>query len=241
MMLGRTSRKARLVVREKMVRLLPFGECFTRTSKARLRYWLVQMVRKGSTIPFVTISGCLNGTQWRQCCRDLGALGYPDATGVPKQHVQKHGDKRFRRPKKPHEPVVVPPLVPEVAGISRIRLCKYNDYVVVSDTLEGLGVPGGGAAAGGSSVGSELADDKKRKGDTATACGQKGPKLRRTRTAAIPQSKPAVTTETREKPRRRVKEVFRMKWLPLRLCMRRTPRRSPWCKLLMICWIRPTI
>ncbi|MFS7992891.1 hypothetical protein Hanom_Chr12g01087641 [Helianthus anomalus] len=123
-----------------------------------------------------------------------GALGDPDATGVPKQHMEKHGDKRLRRPKKPHELVVVPPLVSEVAGISRIRLRKYNDYVVVPDTLEGLGVPGGGAVVGGSSSGSKPADDKKRKEDASATGGQKGPKLRRTRPTAIPQPKPAVTT-----------------------------------------------
>ncbi|KAJ0481688.1 hypothetical protein HanIR_Chr13g0645411 [Helianthus annuus] len=133
-----------------------------------------------------------------------GALGDPDATGFPKQHMEKHGDNRLRRPKKPHEPVVVPPLVSEVAGISRIRLRKYNDYVVVSDTFEGLGVPGGGAAAGGSSAGSKPTTNKKRKGDAAAAGGQKGPKLRRTRTAAISQPKPAVTT--RGKPKSLVAE-----------------------------------
>ncbi|KAM0025626.1 hypothetical protein Hdeb2414_s0021g00576791 [Helianthus debilis subsp. tardiflorus] len=131
---------------------------------------------------------------------DLGALADPNAAGVPKQHMEKHGDKRFRKPKKPHETVVVPPMVPEVAGISLIRLCKYDDYVVVFDILEGFGVPGGGAAAGGSSAGSKPANDKKRKGDASAAGGQKGPKLRRTQTAAIPQPKLAVTTETREEP-----------------------------------------
>ncbi|KAJ0957039.1 hypothetical protein HanPSC8_Chr01g0022591 [Helianthus annuus] len=127
-------------------------------------------------------------------------LGDPNATGVPKQHVEKHGDKRFRRPKRPHEPVVVPHLVPEVAGISHVRLRKYNDYVVVSDTLEGLGVLGGGAAAGGSSAGSKPADDKKRKGDAHAAGGQKGPKLRRTQRVTISTPTPAVTTEPREEP-----------------------------------------
>ncbi|MFS7904349.1 hypothetical protein Hanom_Chr01g00035011 [Helianthus anomalus] len=102
---------------------------------------------------------------------DHGALGDPNVMGVPKQHVEKHGDKRFRKPKKPHEPVVVPPLVPEVAGISRTRLRKYSDYVLVSDTLEGLGVLGGGAVAGGSSAGSKPADDKKRKRDASAAGG----------------------------------------------------------------------
>ncbi|MFS7949378.1 hypothetical protein Hanom_Chr06g00570891 [Helianthus anomalus] len=67
--------------------------------------------------------------------------------------------------------IVVPPLVPELAGISRTRLRKYDDYVVVSDTLEGLGVPGGAAAAGGSSAGTKPVDDKKRKGYAPVAGG----------------------------------------------------------------------
>ncbi|KAJ0584500.1 hypothetical protein HanRHA438_Chr05g0223011 [Helianthus annuus] len=66
---------------------------------------------------------------------DLGALGDPAAMGVPKQAEPKISDKRARK-KKTHEAVVIPLLVPEVAGISRTRLCKYDDYVVVSDTLE---------------------------------------------------------------------------------------------------------
>ncbi|KAJ0959197.1 hypothetical protein HanPSC8_Chr00c324g0807731 [Helianthus annuus] len=153
------------------------------------------MVRRGSMSPFVIISGCLRRPQGKG---NLGALGDPDGTGVPKQHLEKHGDKKFRRAKKPHEPVVIPPLVSEVVGISRIRLRKYNDYVVVSDTLEGLGVPGGDAAVGGSSAGSKPANDKKRKCDASAADGQKGPKLRRTWIAAISQPKTAVVTEPRE-------------------------------------------
>ncbi|KAJ0512011.1 hypothetical protein HanIR_Chr11g0558461 [Helianthus annuus] len=125
---------------------------------------------------------------------DLGALGDPDATGVPKKHVEKHWDKRFRKSKKTHEPVIVPPLVPHVTGISRTRLRSYNDYVVVSDTLEGLGVLGGGAAAVGSSAGSEPAADKKRKGDSSAVGGPKGRKLRRTRAVTIPEPTPTVTT-----------------------------------------------
>ncbi|KAM0055894.1 hypothetical protein Hdeb2414_s0006g00211481 [Helianthus debilis subsp. tardiflorus] len=61
---------------------------------------------------------------------DLGALGDPAATGVPKQTVLKFSDKRKRKMKKPHEAAVVPPLVPEVAGIPRTCLRKYDDYVV---------------------------------------------------------------------------------------------------------------
>ncbi|KAJ0750167.1 hypothetical protein HanLR1_Chr05g0178781 [Helianthus annuus] len=97
---------------------------------------------------------------------DLGALGDPAATGVPKQAELKISDKRARK-KKTHEAVVIPPMVPEVA-------C-------------------GSAAAGGSSAGTKPVDDKKRQGDGPVVGGQKAPKLRKTRATAIPKSKPAVT------------------------------------------------
>ncbi|KAM0050864.1 hypothetical protein Hdeb2414_s0007g00228711 [Helianthus debilis subsp. tardiflorus] len=102
--------------------------------------------------------------------------------------------------KKPHEAVVVPPLVPEVAGIPRTRLRKYDDYVVVYDTLEGLGVIGGAATAGGSTTGAEPVDVKKRKGDAPVAGGQKAPKLRKTQATVVLKPKPSVTTEPREEP-----------------------------------------
>ncbi|KAJ0800242.1 hypothetical protein HanPI659440_Chr03g0100781 [Helianthus annuus] len=79
---------------------------------------------------------------------------------VPKKHVEKPA--RGRGKKKP-EGSVAPPLVSQVAGISRSCYRRYTDYVVVSDTLEGLGLPGGGAAAGGTSAGSKPAGEKKRK------------------------------------------------------------------------------
>ncbi|KAF5802811.1 hypothetical protein HanXRQr2_Chr06g0263891 [Helianthus annuus] len=89
MMLGRMSMKVRPVVREKVVDA-PIWRMFHPDFKGK-----------------VEVLACADG--------DLGALEDPDATGVPKQHMEKHGDKQFRKPKKPHEPVVVPPLVPEVA------------------------------------------------------------------------------------------------------------------------------
>ncbi|MFS8020720.1 hypothetical protein Hanom_Chr16g01418991 [Helianthus anomalus] len=91
---------------------------------------------------------------------DLGALGDPDAKGVPKKQVVK--GVRFRQKKKP-EALVVPYLVPQAAGISCSSFRRYTDYVVVSDTLEGLGVPGGGASACGTSAGSKPVGEKKRK------------------------------------------------------------------------------
>ncbi|MFS7921231.1 hypothetical protein Hanom_Chr03g00234351 [Helianthus anomalus] len=107
---------------------------------------------------------------------DLGALGDPDAAGVPKKHVEKA--VRTHNPKKKHEPPFVPPLVSQVAGTSRSCLRRYTDYVVVSDTLEGLG--------------------KKQKLNAAGAGERKRPKLRTTQAAAISQPKPAVVTELLE-------------------------------------------
>ncbi|MFS7994071.1 hypothetical protein Hanom_Chr12g01101561 [Helianthus anomalus] len=124
---------------------------------------------------------------------DLGALGDPAATAVPKQAELKISDKCACK-KKTHEVVFIPPLVPEVAGISCTQLRKYDDYIVVSDTLEGLGVLGGSAAAGESSACTKPVHDKKRKGDAPAAGGQKAPKLRKTQATAIPKSKLAVTT-----------------------------------------------
>ncbi|KAM0035337.1 hypothetical protein Hdeb2414_s0015g00445191 [Helianthus debilis subsp. tardiflorus] len=90
----------------------------------------------------------------------LGALGKFEAEGAPKKHAEKA--PRGRGKKKPEAPTV-PPLVPQVAGISRSHSRRYTDYVVVSNTLDGLGVPGGGAVAGGTSAGSKPADEKKRR------------------------------------------------------------------------------
>ncbi|MFS8034600.1 hypothetical protein Hanom_Chr17g01583061 [Helianthus anomalus] len=104
----------------------------------------------------------------------LGALGDPTVTGVPKVTVEKFGDKRQGK-KKTHEAVSVPPLVPEAAGILRTRLRKYEDYVVVYDTLEGLGVPGASAGAGGSIEGTKLVDIKERKGGAPVVVGEKAP------------------------------------------------------------------
>ncbi|KAJ0525740.1 hypothetical protein HanRHA438_Chr09g0395991 [Helianthus annuus] len=124
---------------------------------------------------------------------DLGDLGDPAATGVPKETVVKFGDRRQPK-KKSHEAVSVPTLVPEVAGILRTRLRKYEDYVVVSDTLEGLGVPDGSAATGASTTGTKPVDDKKQKAAASVAGGEKAPKFRKTRATAVPKTKPAVTT-----------------------------------------------
>ncbi|KAM0035653.1 hypothetical protein Hdeb2414_s0015g00448981 [Helianthus debilis subsp. tardiflorus] len=189
MMLGRMSRKARPVVREKSGEDAPVSRISCPYFKGKVVVLPCEDGEEGFNVTIrdnfrVPVSAALE-VELPQGKGNLGALGDPDRTGVPKQHLEKHGDKKFRRAKKPHEPVVIPPLVPEVVGISRVRLRTYTDYVVVSVTLEGLGVPGGGAGTGGSSTGLKPAAERKRKGDAVGASGQKAPKLRRTRTAAI--------------------------------------------------------
>ncbi|MFS7999571.1 hypothetical protein Hanom_Chr12g01167891 [Helianthus anomalus] len=101
--------------------------------------------------------------------KDLGALGNLAATGVPKQPVLKLSDKHQRKTKKLHEAVVVPSLVPEVAG----------------------------GATGGSTMGAEPVDVKKGKGDADVAGGQKAPKLRKTRYG--PEAKTFVDVEVQKK------------------------------------------
>ncbi|MFS8027726.1 hypothetical protein Hanom_Chr16g01502121 [Helianthus anomalus] len=198
MMQGRMSRKARPVLREKSGEEGPLWRMFCPDFKGEIKIVACADDEEGSnrTIRdnFWLPERDALEAELPQGKGDLGALGDHAAAGVPKQSVQKMGDKRLRKPKKQHEAVVVPTLVPEVTGTSLTRLRKYDDYVVVSDTLEGLGVPGGVAAAGGSLVGAKPVDDKKRKGDAPAAGWRKATKLRRTRTTAIPQPKPVVTT-----------------------------------------------
>ncbi|KAF5796391.1 hypothetical protein HanXRQr2_Chr08g0350891 [Helianthus annuus] len=132
----------------------------------------------------------------------LGALGEFEVKGAPKKHAEKkHVEKTVRGPhKKKPDAAVVPPLVPQGAGISCSRFRRYTDYVVLSDTLEGLGVAGGGAAAGGSSAGSKPADEKKRKVEdkSAVAGEKKRPRIQTKRTTAVSQAKPAVAAEPQD-------------------------------------------
>ncbi|MFS7994047.1 hypothetical protein Hanom_Chr12g01101281 [Helianthus anomalus] len=197
MMLDKMTRNARPVVREKSSEDSPMGRMFCLDFEGEVEIVACadgekgfnRTIRDNFQLPErVALEAVLP-----QGKGDLGALGDPAATGVPKQAELKISDKRACN-KNTHEVVVIPPLVLEVAGISCTQLRKYDDYVVVSDTLEGLGVLGGSAAAGGSSAGTKPVHDKKRKGDAPAAGGQKAPKLRKTQVTAIPKSKPAVTT-----------------------------------------------
>ncbi|KAJ0472773.1 hypothetical protein HanHA89_Chr15g0610811 [Helianthus annuus] len=170
MMLGRMSRKTRPVLREKNGEEAPLWRTFCPDFKGK-----------------VEIVACADGEEGLNRTI-IDNFRLPDRAALEAMLPEGKGIV------KPHETVFVPSLVPEVAGISRNRLRKYDDYVVVSDTLDGLGVTGGVAVAGGSSVGTKPIDNKKRKGDAPVAGGHKAPKLRKTRATAIPKPKPAVTT-----------------------------------------------
>ncbi|KAJ0614516.1 putative AH/BAR domain superfamily protein [Helianthus annuus] len=206
MMLTRPDRKARPVLREKSgedaalwrifnptflgkVELLPCaeGEGFNLTIVDNFRV----PKREALNAPLPQGKG------------NLGALGEFEAKAAPKKHAEKkHVEKAVQgRGKKKPEASVVPPLVPQAASISHSCFRRYTDYVVVSDTLEGLGVPGGGAPAGGTSAGSKPADKKKKRKPeekAADAGEKKCPRIQIKRTTAVSQAKPAVAAEPQD-------------------------------------------
>ncbi|KAJ0769939.1 hypothetical protein HanLR1_Chr03g0118061 [Helianthus annuus] len=117
---------------------------------------------------------------------------------VPKKHVEKRPAKETTRcrGKGNAEGSAVPSSVSEAAGTYRFCPRRYTDYVVVSDTLEGLGVIGSGAAVGGTAAGPPVIE--KRKPESKAAGGGE-PKRRRmqTRRSAPAQKKPAVAVASR--------------------------------------------
>ncbi|KAJ0899032.1 hypothetical protein HanRHA438_Chr08g0363631 [Helianthus annuus] len=175
MMLSKPDRKARPVVREKSDADAPLWRMFEPTFEGKVEL-LPCSEREGN----------------------LGALGKFEVKTVPKKHAEKkHVEKPARgRGKKKPEGSVAPPLVSQVAGISRSCYRRYTDYVVVSDTLEGLGVPGGGAAAGGTSAGSKPAGEKKRKPEEKDAASdeKKRRRIQNKRSTGATQKKPAATS-----------------------------------------------
>ncbi|MFS8015701.1 hypothetical protein Hanom_Chr15g01359751 [Helianthus anomalus] len=95
---------------------------------------------------------------------NLRTMGKFEVKIVPTKHAER---KQVKKPaqglgKEKPEDSVAPPLVSQEAGISRSCYRRYTDYVVVSDTLEGLGALGSGAAVSGTSAGSGPAGEKKR-------------------------------------------------------------------------------
>ncbi|KAJ0539180.1 hypothetical protein HanHA300_Chr08g0283421 [Helianthus annuus] len=119
---------------------------------------------------------------------------------VPKKTVEKKTVKKTvrGRGKGSAEGSAAPSSVSEAAGTYRSCSRGYTDYVVVSDTLEGLGVIGSGAAAGGTAVVPPVVGEKR--GPEQKAAGGGGPKRRRlqTKRVAPAQKKPAVAAESRD-------------------------------------------
>ncbi|KAJ0924334.1 hypothetical protein HanPSC8_Chr05g0227001 [Helianthus annuus] len=137
---------------------------------------------------------------------DLGALGDPEAKGVPKRQTVK--GVRFRQ-KKIKEVTIVPHLVPQAAGISHSSFRRHKDYVIVSDTLEGLSTAAesrSGAAkkqaeevaAGGTAAGPPVIGEKRR--PEQKAAGGVETKRRRlvTKRSAPAQKKSAVVVERQD-------------------------------------------
>ncbi|XP_035844086.1 uncharacterized protein LOC118490516 [Helianthus annuus] len=113
---------------------------------------------------------------------------------VPKKTVERKTVKKTvrGRGKGSVEGSAAPASVFEAAGTYQSCSRGYTDYVVVSDTLEGLGVIGSGAAAGGTAVVPPVVGEKR--GPEQKAAGGGEPKRRRlqTRRVAPVQKKPAV-------------------------------------------------
>ncbi|KAJ0683232.1 hypothetical protein HanPI659440_Chr16g0656111 [Helianthus annuus] len=113
---------------------------------------------------------------------------------VPKKQVEKKpGKKTVRgRGKGSAEGSAAPSSVSGAAGTYRSCLRRYTDYLVVSDTLEGLGVIGRGAAAGGTAAGPPVIGKKREPERKAAGGGEpKRRKLQTKRSAPAPKQ-PAV-------------------------------------------------
>ncbi|MFS8028799.1 hypothetical protein Hanom_Chr16g01514711 [Helianthus anomalus] len=145
MMLTRPDRRARPVVREKSggkhyhpcaVELLPCGE---------REGFNLEIVGNFRVPPHNVLNAPMP-----QGKGNLGDLGKFEVKIVPKKHVERKLVKKPARGRGKGKPEgsVAPPLVPQAAGIYRSCYRRYTDYMVVSDTLEGLGVLGGGATVG---------------------------------------------------------------------------------------------
>ncbi|KAJ0561051.1 hypothetical protein HanHA300_Chr06g0218471 [Helianthus annuus] len=89
---------------------------------------------------------------------------------------------------------------PDEEGWNETILSNFrvpNEAALESVLPEGKG---GSLGTCGATAGTKPVDDKKRKGDTAVACGEKPPKFRKTRATAVPKHKPAGSAEPLEEP-----------------------------------------
>ncbi|KAJ0802102.1 hypothetical protein HanPI659440_Chr03g0125371 [Helianthus annuus] len=195
MLRGKPGQKTRLVLKEKnegkCMCWLHYGECSALISIAFVECgadeegWYETIVGNFRVADAAALSALLPKGKG-----SLGALGDPDATGVPSAPSVVLIDKQKRK-KKTHDPITIPDLVPGASGTFRPRFPKSEDYVLVFDTLEGLGVLGSSSRAGGATASAKPRAGLKRKEDTAAAGGEKPPKLRNTRAAVLPKHKPA--------------------------------------------------
>ncbi|MFS7910230.1 hypothetical protein Hanom_Chr02g00103831 [Helianthus anomalus] len=93
----------------------------------------------------------------------LGALGDPSGKAVKTTPAVVAMAGKAKKSEK-----LVTITVKQVAsGTFRPRIRKSEDYIIVSDTLEGLGVPGSSSGAGDAGAGTGPIIGKKRKADTA--------------------------------------------------------------------------
>ncbi|KAJ0834221.1 hypothetical protein HanRHA438_Chr16g0741241 [Helianthus annuus] len=119
---------------------------------------------------------------------------------IPKKHVERKQVKKTTRGrgKEKTEGSVAPPPVSQAAGTYRSCYHRYTDYVVVSDTLEGLGVLGSGAAAGGTAAGPPVVGKKREIEQKAAGGGELKRRKLQSKRAAPAQKKPAVTAEPQD-------------------------------------------
>uniref|UniRef100_A0A251SQW1 Uncharacterized protein n=1 Tax=Helianthus annuus TaxID=4232 RepID=A0A251SQW1_HELAN len=204
MMLTRPDRRARPVLREKSEDAVGLWRMFDPTFEGKVEL-LACGEREGFNLEIVGNFGVPDRAALKallpQGKGDLGVLGKFEVKTVPKKHAEKkHVEKPARgRSKKHPEGSVAPPLVSQTAGTYRSCYGRHTDYVVVSDTLEGLGVPGGGAAVGGTAAGSTLAGEKRKPEQKAAGVGEVKRRKLQSKRAGPTQKKPAVTAEPQDK------------------------------------------
>ncbi|KAJ0882800.1 hypothetical protein HanPSC8_Chr10g0413861 [Helianthus annuus] len=197
MMLSRPDRKARPVLREKSgVNAIGLWSMFEPDFEGKVELIPCDL-REGFNLEIVG--------NFRVPTRDVLKATVPEGPGIlgdlgkfekriPKKHVEKKQVKKTARGrgKEKTEGSAAPPLVPQAAGTYHSCYRRYTDYVVVSDTLEGLSVLGGGAAVGGAAAGSTLDGGKRKPEEAAVAGGEvKRRKLQSKRTSPT-QKKPSV-------------------------------------------------
>ncbi|KAJ0796380.1 hypothetical protein HanPI659440_Chr04g0161551 [Helianthus annuus] len=204
MMLTRPDRKARPVLREKSgVDAVGLWRMFEPDFEGRVELIAVEL-KKGFNLEILSnfrvptramLDAPVPGDA-RAILADLGKF----EKRIPKKHAEKKPVKKTTRGrgKGKAEGSVAPSSGSEAAGTYRSCYRGYTDYMVVSDTLEGLGVIGSGAAAGGTAAGPPVVGEKR--GPEQKAAGGGEPKRRRlqSKRAAPAQKKHAVAAESQD-------------------------------------------